>query len=241
MIFASGLCAGCQNQPLQVVSAITTSETSLLNGHRDARQEFGPNETVVVFVYVTWPNVTSPGGTHFADWRWFRGNQLVSESQNHVTFKRAPGDLWTRRAAASLGPGDYRVETRLDDQVLATNDFKISATPISAVYDKKVANSICRDRPDPDPSQASLVPIQNGNPIYPDSAFQTEVPGCAVVLVTIDQSGHPNDVRLVSEYPQGWGFGDAAIGASRNYVFPNGHSGWKHYIIVRFELADANH
>jgi hypothetical protein len=133
-LFATTLaCAACQTQPLTTVSSVTTSATSVASGARTPRTEFGINEVIVVFLYATWPDVTAPAGTHDVDWRWYRDTQLISEHHAPIKFNTPPASPWTRRAAAGLGPGTYRVEARVDDQLMATNSFKIDATPVSLV------------------------------------------------------------------------------------------------------------
>ena len=123
-------CAACQTQALTTVSSVTTSAASVASGTRTARSEFSTNEIIYVYVYVTWPDVTAPGGKHDVDFRWYRDAQLLSEHHGSVKFTTAPGSIWTRRAAAALGPGSYRVEARIDDQLMATNSFKVDAAPV---------------------------------------------------------------------------------------------------------------
>jgi hypothetical protein len=110
-----------------VVNTITTT------GLNQSRQQLTPisifslDDTVVCIVDFAWSDVTRSGGDHLAKWRWYREGTLVSQSQSQLTFRTSPFTTWTRRAASSLGPGKYTVETLLDDQVASTCEFQIKA------------------------------------------------------------------------------------------------------------------
>ena len=164
--------------------------------------------------------------------------QLVSETDKYVTLKSSPAHLWTSRAAAALGAGDYRIDTSLDGKVIATNKFRISATPSAALFDKDVAAKVCKAPSNPK-KQANSVALARAFPEHPPRAAESNVAGCAVVLLTIDQTGHPNAVQVVADYPPGFGFGEAVKMAALRTAYPSGYDGWSRYMTVTFKPPNS--
>lgn len=70
-------------------------------------------------------------------------------------------------------------------------------------------------------------------PIMPEPALQAHMAGCAGIAFRLDADGAPRDIRLVAEYPLGYGFGAAGIeslAASRYH--PPVHDDSQHYLTV---------
>ena len=49
------------------------------------------------------------------------------------------------------------------------------------------------------------------NPETPPAAVQAKVAGCAGVLYRLTADGEPYDLQVITESPQGYGYGDAAL------------------------------
>lgn len=88
---------------------------------------FSLEDSVVCIVDFAWSDVTRSGGDHVVKWRWYKEGTLVSQSEKQMTFNTSPYSTWTTRAASGLGPGQYKVETLLDDQVASSCEFQIKA------------------------------------------------------------------------------------------------------------------
>ncbi len=228
-------CSGCADQQLSVASSVVTSAGSVILGSATPQSHFVAGEYVRVVVYVTWPDVTRFGGDHHLDWNWYRGSQLVSH--NHfvrIRFNYSPAELSSQRAAAALGPGDYHVDTVVDDKVLSSNSFSISAQRA----DDHAEQTICALPSDPNQARLQLQPTYRGSnsPAYPADALTHEVPGCAVVKVAIDGTGVPNIGGIVAERPNGWAFGDSAVAMVKTQRYPPAHGGWYKYVNVTFRV-----
>ena len=118
-------CSGCS--PMMTVSGATlTSGANMSQGKRSPAAVFHQDDTVVMLVDLTWPDPENDGGRHRCDWRWYRGDQLVSRSQTKdIDFRSTPFTLRTARAAATLGAGHFKVETMVDGVLVATSRFDI--------------------------------------------------------------------------------------------------------------------
>ena len=64
------------------------------------------------------------------------------------------------------------------------------------------------------PVQRSYIPVYVPQPQYPRRAQTQGKEGYAVVTVTITTVGNVRDPILVEEFPEGWGFGRAALRAA---------------------------
>jgi hypothetical protein len=58
-----------------------------------------------------------------------------------------------------------------------------------------------------------------------------------VVQLTIDQSGHPHNIRIVAEYPPGFDFGKIAASWATTLRFPEGHAGTTQIRRLNWKLA----
>lgn len=58
------------------------------------------------------------------------------------------------------------------------------------------------------------IPVYVPQPRFPNRAVSRGISGYAVVEVTITTSGAVRDPQLLEEYPQGYGFGSAALNAA---------------------------
>jgi len=56
---------------------------------------------------------------------------------------------------------------------------------------------------------ATLPQIVKNVTINPEAVIKARVDGCAVVTFQLDRNGVPQHIRLVTEYPLDYGFGDA--------------------------------
>ena len=110
--------------PHAVNSTVTTAYNQQLN-KRTPISTFSLEDSVVCLVDFAWSDVTHSGGDHVVGWRWYRDSVLVSQSQKRMTFATSPYTTWTKRAASSLGSGQYKVETLLDGQVASSCEFQI--------------------------------------------------------------------------------------------------------------------
>lgn len=64
-------------------------------------------------------------------------------------------------------------------------------------------------------------PIQRIPPAYPQDALEKEISGRVKAVLTVDEDGKVTEVRLTSESPQGFGFGEAARDAFLQWVYPH--------------------
>jgi TonB family protein len=72
--------------------------------------------------------------------------------------------------------------------------------------------------------QARKVKVVSHAPLaqfYPREAAIARIPGRIVLDLLIDTDGNVKDAAVLEESPLGFGFGDAAIAASRTYKFAN--------------------
>ena len=123
---ASLVLAGCAQQPITVVGSRTMTELRFRLGQGVPQSHFSLQDTIRVAVYVTWPDASRGDGRHDVDWKWYRSDVLVSVTRRKtIDFESTPFTLWSRRVAASLGPGHYRVDTLIDGKVTASDDFTI--------------------------------------------------------------------------------------------------------------------
>ena len=124
------LLAGCattntaMTTPHAVNATVTTGYNQALH-KRVAVSSFAIEDSIVCFVDFTWSDVTHGAGVHVVEWRWYKQGALVSQSQKKLTFNSSPYSTWTTRAASSLGPGHYSVDTVLDGQVAHSSEFEI--------------------------------------------------------------------------------------------------------------------
>ncbi len=60
---------------------------------------------------------------------------------------------------------------------------------------------------------------------YPRTAKQSGIDGIVQLAVTLDEAGQLRDSVIVSESPEGMGFGDAARGVAQSFSYanPTGH------------------
>lgn len=119
-------CAGCAGK-IDVSGAILTSGASLQAGKRVEVSHFTSQDFVTQLVDFSWSNVEQSGGTHRVTWKWYKNDVLVSETPSrYLTFSTSPFTLHTTRAAATLGNGNFSVETLVDSKVVATSHFDIA-------------------------------------------------------------------------------------------------------------------
>jgi hypothetical protein len=128
VVVAAMPCVGCVDHGLTASSAVLTSGASLAAGKRTEVSHFGRDDFVFQLVDVTWPDVSDYGGIHEVVWNWYKGGKLASTSHDdHMRFASSPFTLRTSRAAATLGTGQFSVETLVDGNVMARNRFDIAS------------------------------------------------------------------------------------------------------------------
>ena len=111
---------------MQVAGAVITSGAQVQAGKRVEVSQFAPSDYVVQLVDFTWPDVNRAGGRHHVRWKWYRGDSLVSTTSRYLEFDTTPYTLHTTRSASGLGgSGNYKVETLVDDQLVATSRFTV--------------------------------------------------------------------------------------------------------------------
>ncbi len=108
-----------------VVSATATTGLNQRLQKRVPMTTFTLEDTIACMVDFAWSDVAHPSGAHQLEWRWYRDGILVSQAHKDAYFKTSPFPTWTDRSAASLGPGQFRVETLLDGLNAATCEFQI--------------------------------------------------------------------------------------------------------------------
>jgi hypothetical protein len=117
---------GCAIRPLQVsYSNILTNAESLTKGKKTPSTVFGLQDDIVFFVYVKWDDPAQWYGNHSVVWNWYLNEKLVSTGKKSVNFNSTPHELWTRRNASALGQGRFKVETLIDEKVVASTEFDI--------------------------------------------------------------------------------------------------------------------
>ena len=89
------------------------------------------------------------------------------------------------------------------------NDIEVPSTKVV----------IAGPRPNPEieidtPVQREYIPVYVPQPQYPRRAQTRGKEGYAVVAVTITTVGNVRDPVMVEEFPEGWGFGSAALKAA---------------------------
>lgn len=78
-------------------------------------------------------------------------------------------------------------------------------------------------------------PTKRVNPRYPAKAENRWSQGEAHLLLVIDGTGRPSDVRLLGELPEDFGFGESALKAARQWEFQPGRPG-AYTLTVRFMI-----
>jgi hypothetical protein len=125
LLLACATTGGATATTPHVVSTTTTTELDRSLKKRTPVSSFSLEDGVVCIVDFAWTDVTVPAGSHTIKWRWYKEETLVSQSQKKLTFNTSPYSVWTSRAATSLGPGRFRVETLLDEQIASSCEFQI--------------------------------------------------------------------------------------------------------------------
>jgi hypothetical protein len=118
-------CATTGETTPHATNATLTTEYNQRLAKRVPMKVFSPQDSVVSLVDFQWADVSHDAGSHLVEWRWYKDDVLVSQTQKRLDFKSTPFTTWTRRAAASLGPGHFRVDTALDGQVASSSEFDI--------------------------------------------------------------------------------------------------------------------
>jgi hypothetical protein len=122
---ATAPAAGGSSAP-QVRSTVLGSGAGVQACRNGAAHTFGQQDFIVFCVEFGWPS-SERGGSHAIEWRWYQDRRLVSKLQKQVTFASNPYTLWTRRAAATLGSGHFRVEALVDGALASSASFDIAA------------------------------------------------------------------------------------------------------------------
>ena len=118
-------CATDQSKLPHATNATVTTELNRKYSKRIPVQSFSLQDSVVSMVDFQWADVEHSGGEHLVEWRWYKDGALISKSERRLTFSTTPYTTWTTRAAASLGPGEFRVDTLLDGKVASSSGFEI--------------------------------------------------------------------------------------------------------------------
>jgi hypothetical protein len=108
------------------MESVLTSGTYLSEGKRVPVQTFTLQDYVVSLVDFQWDDAQKNGGIHDVNWRWYHDGRLVSSSGKSVSFTSTPFTLRTRRAAATLGIGHFKVETVVDGNLAGSSEFDIT-------------------------------------------------------------------------------------------------------------------
>lgn len=111
---------------LNVNGGTLTSAAHLSQGKRVDVLRFDKQDYVVFLLDLSWDNVEEGGGRHKVEWRWYKDDKLVSKSQANLIFHRTPLTLRDSRAAATLGHGKFKVESHIDNKLVAFSVFEIT-------------------------------------------------------------------------------------------------------------------
>jgi hypothetical protein len=91
------------------------------------QSQFTTADYIEMLVDFTWSDPEDNGGVHVCDWKWFKDGKLVSKSlTKRLKFTSTPYTLHTERSAETLGPGNFTVQTIVDDKVVGTASFTIT-------------------------------------------------------------------------------------------------------------------
>jgi protein TonB len=82
---------------------------------------------------------------------------------------------------------------------------------------------------------AAPKPTRKVQPVYPDRPLDLEKEGDVVVAIAVGAGGVVTDADIVSEDPQGYGFGKAALAAVRRWEFATATPG-TYTVTVKFRL-----
>jgi TonB family protein len=91
------------------------------------------------------------------------------------------------------------------------------------------------DLPTGDTLQTAPQPTKRVTPRYPRRAEEREREGSVALDVTVGEGGAVTAVRIVSETPSGFGFGDSAEAAVRQWEFATARPG-RYAVTVKFTL-----
>src|SRR5580693_8672320 len=86
------LLTGCADNTISVTNSIVTTRQNAELEKPTPQSAFKLDDIVEVVVFVTWPDVTTSGGLHHAEWNWYKDGQVVSHSHNLVRLKVAPAN-----------------------------------------------------------------------------------------------------------------------------------------------------
>jgi hypothetical protein len=126
-VLACSFLSGCTTpSKLNVNGGTLTSAVHLSQGKRVGVLQFDKQDFVVFLLDISWNQVEESGGIHKVEWRWYKDEQLVSKSEANLIFKRTPLTLRDSRAAITLGHGKFKVESHIDNKLVAFSVFEIS-------------------------------------------------------------------------------------------------------------------
>jgi hypothetical protein len=111
----------------QVLGSVLTRGAGVQACRQPPVRSFTQQDFIVFCVEFGWQGEKARGGTHAVEWRWYQQERFVSRLQKQVTFASNPYTLWTRRAAATLGSGHFKVEARVDGALAASASFELGA------------------------------------------------------------------------------------------------------------------
>lgn len=110
---------------LHVVNSVLTTGHNYKMDKRIPVHSFSTEDVVMWLVEFAWDEVGAGGGTHKVAWVWSKDGNVVSKSESTSTFKYNPNETWTRRSAAALGAGHFRVATLIDGVTMSASEFDI--------------------------------------------------------------------------------------------------------------------
>jgi len=127
----AALVAGCAQQPqdtIHATSMVLTSGANLQAGKRTPVHSFRHDDFVWQLVDFSWANLDKTGCTHRCSFNWYHDGVLISKTpEKYCNFGQSPWTLETHRAAATLGTGQFKVETVVDGTLMASSVFDIAS------------------------------------------------------------------------------------------------------------------
>jgi beta-lactamase regulating signal transducer with metallopeptidase domain len=119
----------------------------------------------------------------------------------------------------------------------------IASTTVEAIPPQAQQEDASQSVTTPSSTRAYIVSAGSGvGKWYPPEAKRKGMPGAVRIAVTLDAAARVTDTRILSENPQGAGFGAAASGAVRSFIYANPTGRASTLIFnVQFQLGQTQH
>jgi len=116
---------GCATPDPHLANSVLSSAENINFGKRIPVRNFTQQDIIVWLVDVAWTPPTRPAGRRYIETSWYKDHQLISEAHEYQYLMNTPYSIWSRRAAATLGIGHFKVQTAINDEVIAVAEFDV--------------------------------------------------------------------------------------------------------------------